>query len=712
MKRIFILAAATLAITSCSRDLPFDPETGDPSDIVTFSTDRATRGTPIEDASELGDIGTFGYYTGQSSWTTVSPPNRMFNQRLYRDGAGWKYDGDPIEWDGNVVSDMFTFYAYAPYATADNGIVVNGNASTGGIPTLTYTVPTDITKQPDLMVAVPRVDIVKPASGYVSLTMQHALTTIGFQVAGNGEQITGISVSGVSMSGTLKLDGGNIEWTNLDTPEADFSASINFDPGQNYYTATPNMSTNLTKGDGYLMMIPQTLDDNAALVVSYADGESIEINIDPHEWLPGKKITYELTIVQGGVIVVEPSQISMPYATSRGQMLVECSNLRGDPAPSLEWTLATGATWLTLSLNSDGTEASQTLSGTGTQTVYVFSTTNGTGANRTATITLNGEENVVTNVLQHYSTAQRFARSNIVMWIDGNGNKILTFAEVEADHTQPKSVTYYDASTSSTVTNSVPAIAANVQGLHFRWGSLVGITSNGTTFNGGTTGLPPSHVVFWPTEYSSRVPSAWVFNESGMSANGQVPYVDGSMSSPDAFAGYPNGTGPGFDKDNALGDICRYISYMGWVQGKWRMPTPDEVRALMNETPEFYRPNGGRNAGPWDTTRGVSGTGDNNQYGYFRILDIRVAGLGVNGNDSSDNLRLNPGGAKVTYPASGYRNPSNGNLVSTGTTGHYWEAEPSGADRAYNLYYEGNSNYHPANIFARTNGYAVRCIME
>ncbi len=711
MKRIIILAAAVLAITGCSNDLPPGPGNGDPSDIVTFSTKRATRGTPVVDVSQLDDIGTFGYYTGQSKWTTVSPPNRMFNRRLYCDGGEWKYDGDPVEWDGNIVSDMFTFYAYAPYATADNGIVVNGDATTTGIPTLTYTVPTDVTKQPDLMVAVPRVDIVKPASGYVSLNMQHALTTIGFQVAGNGERITGISVAGVSMTGTLKLDGGNIEWSDLDTPPeaADFSASINFDDGQNYFTATPSMSTNLMKGDGYLMMIPQTLDDEAALVVSYEDGSSIEINIDPHEWLPGRKIIYELTIVQGGVIVVDPSEISMPYAASRSRILVECSNLRGDPAPSLEWTLTTSEAWLTLSLNSDGTNADRTLNGEGTQTVYVFSTLNDTGNNRTATITLDGTENVVTNVLQHYSAAQRFARSNIVMWVDGNGNKILTFAEVEADHTQAKSVTYYDASSGTTVTGSVPAIPANVQGLHFRWGSLVGITSNG----GNNTAFSSSHVVFWPTEYSPRVPGTWVFNGGGMSVNGQVPYVNGSMGSPaDAFADYPNGAGPGFDKESAMGDICRYISDMGWVRGKWRMPTPDEVRALTNETPEFYRNEGGRNAGPWDTTRDVSDTGDNSQYGYFRIFDIRVAGLGVNGNDGSDALRLNPGVAKVTFPATGYRNGSNGNLTSTGTVGHYWEASPSDPDRAYNLYYEGNSNYHPANIFARTNGYAVRCVLE
>ncbi len=717
MKRMFIFAAA-LVMAGCSGDLPLDPGTGALSDIVAFSTGTATRGTPVDDVSELTDIGTFGYYTGQSGWTAASLPNRMFNRRLYRDGAAWRYDGDPVAWNGSAASDRFTFYAYAPYATADNGIVVQGDDTSGGIPTLTYTVPTDVTKQPDLMVAVPRIDITKPASGFVSLDMQHALTTIGFQVAGDGEQITGLTVSGVSMTGTLEMNGSDIEWTNLDTPpSADFTASINFDAGQNYYTATPTMSTNLMKGDGYLMMIPQILGDDAVLVVSYADGTSIDINIDPHEWLPGKRIIYELTIVQGGVIVVEPSEITMPFIASRSRITVDCSNLQGNPNPSLPWTLTTSAPWLTLSLGSDGTNASQTLDDAGSHTVYVFSTANNTGADRTATITLNGDENVVTTVRQHHSAAQGFARSNIVMVIDGNGNKILTFAETELDHTEAKSVTYYDASTSSTVTGTVPAIAANVQGLHFRWGSLVGITSDSSNaaFNGGTSGVAPSSVVFWPAEYAPNVPGRWVFDYNGMSATGQVPYIDDTEigtnsvgSAQYAFAGYPGGAGPGFDAAAGKGDICRYISEMGWVKGRWRMPTTAEIAALLNETPIG---NNGRAVGSWDGAT-VTGTGSVNRYGYFSELGARLVGAGVTGFELGSNSLPNPGPRRVAFPAAGWRSGYDGRLYDPGHYAFHWSATASSFfDFAYVLDFNGYNNVHPANNFSRNNGYSVRCIM-
>ncbi len=721
MKRIFIVAITALAVAGCSKEPPDDQGKGGTSDIVAFSTDGGTRGTPITDVSQLEDIGTFGYYTGQSVWTEASLPGLMFDQRLYRDGAEWKYDGvEPVEWPGVVVSDLFTFYAYSPYATAENGIVVQGDASTGGIPTLTYTVPTDVTKQPDLMVAVPRVDIVKPASGYVSLTMQHALTTIGFQVAGNGEQITGFSVSGVSMTGTLKMDGGNIVWTNLDTPPtADFSASINYDDGQSYYTATPAMSTDLMKGDGYLMMIPQELDDNAVLVVTYADGSTLEANIDPHEWLPGKKIVYELTIVPGGVIVVEPVDITMPWPASQSTMLVECSDNNGEPAPSMAWTLSSSEAWLTLSLDNDPSNASLTLSGTGTQTVYVFATENVTKADRTATVALNEAENIVTHVRQLYAHAQRFARSNIVMYDFGGGNKVLTFAETEADHTENKSVTYNDVSSGSAVNGSVPAIPANVQGLHFRWGSLVGVTSNGTN---GTT-FSSSHVVFWPAEHASQVPATWVFNANS-NVVGQVPYATGSDigSNPypsnnpaiwtvDAFAGYPGGTGPGFDKANAKGDICRYISDMGWVAGRWRIPTSREIMDLMAETP-IYGSNG-KVMGTWDESyQQINGTGANGQYGYSRIPDVRIVGKGVAGGTESQSSLTNPGAAKVLFPAAGYRNGYDGVLFETGYYAHHWESTQASGGSAYDMDYNSTTNYYANNMFGRGNGFSVRCIME
>ncbi len=71
----------------------------------------------------------------------------------------------------------------------------------------------------------------------------------------------------------------------------------------------------------------------------------------------------------------------------------------------------------------------------------------------------------------------------------------------------------------------------------------------------------------------------------------------------------------------------------------------------------------------------------------------------------------NPGAAKVVFPASGYRGPSDGRLYAIGNYGLHWSATPSAAEFAYNLDYHDYTN-HPANSFGRANGYSVRCIME
>jgi hypothetical protein len=716
-----------MAIMGCSED-PLSGTGGyDPSEIVVFSTDAITRGTPVEDEALLADIGTFGYHTGQNGWTTDDLPNRMFNQRLYRDAEGaWQYDGEPVAWNGVSAADLFTFFAYAPFATADNGIVVNGNDSTTGIPELTYTVPEDVTLQPDLMAAVPRMDIIRPASGYVSLVMEHALTTIGFQVAGNGERITGISISGVSMTGTLRTDGGDIAWNNLGEPSAtDFSASINFDSGENYYTATPTMSTHFMKGNGYLMMIPQTLGENAVLTVTYDDDTTYEINLDTHVWQPGKKITYELTILPDGVIAVEPAFLTMPNKPAGKEIVVDCSG--GQSSHLLKWTLTASEPWLMLSFDPSGTGAGQTLSGMGTQTVYVFTTLNNSGATRTATVTLDDETDVVVTVKQEFCTAQRFARSNIVMYIDRGGNKILTLAETEADHTTPKSITYYDESIQMTVTGTVPAIPANVQGLHFRWGSLVGITSDGTygtPFDNSTTGVAPAHVVFWPAEYTPQVPASWLYDASGMRTANQIPYIDYTMleQNPDqgsagygldAYKGYPDGTGQGFDKANALGDICRYISDMGWTDNKWRIPTAAELLELYNETTNS---NNGGVVGTWDTLyETITGTGESDvifighKYGYYPIKDVRVVGAGATGRETSSSIS-NPGDAKVVLPAAGSR-AMTGWLFSPGYYAYYWSSTNSYAwGSSYTTYYYGPTGSAPNGDQYRMNGFSVRCI--
>ncbi|MFR4025587.1 MAG: fimbrillin family protein [Alistipes indistinctus] len=154
-----------------------------------------------------------------------------------------------------------SFFAYSPHAAAANGITPN---VTTGIPTISYTVPTNCSDQPDLMVAALVADRNKTNNGSapVNFQMRHALTCIGFKASGNGQQITKLEIQGgydrrhldnqcrrnILMEYRLLLHTGKWKprWIRL-------------------YTRIL-LSQLVNTGGGYLMMIPQTLPAGARLI--------------------------------------------------------------------------------------------------------------------------------------------------------------------------------------------------------------------------------------------------------------------------------------------------------------------------------------------------------------------------------------------------------------------------------------------------------------
>lgn len=160
----------------------------------------------------------------------------------------------------------------------------------------------------------------------------------------------------------------------------------------------------------------------------------------------------------------------------------------------------------------------------------------------------------------HRQAAGTFAYSNIVM-IGGK----LTFAEKRIDDDEIDGFSNED-------------IPANSQGIHFRFGSLVGISSageHGTEFDS-------SHVVFCPTEYTK--PTIW--NEMPYHRVSDSTYFTPEEIQAGAIADdhlMEKFTPIGYDVSQGLGDICRYISDQGWVKGRWRIPTATEIWQTMKD---------------------------------------------------------------------------------------------------------------------------------
>lgn len=408
MKHYFFLFMIITGLVSCQRDSLLEEEsTGGnyPKHIISVlphaenEVDLTSRGTPIVNEQQMTDIGVFCAATGSSDWTASAAPGKMFNTRLARNSVSgkWEYIDSPTSWTPGTGNDRYSFFAYAPYATAQNGITVQGSSATTGIPSITYTLPTDATAQPDLMLAVPRYNL-RPATSTVALQMKHALTCVGFQMKGNGEQIKSVSLSGIYTSGTAKLSGDAIVWSNLTLPGTaiDYTALINFDAGKNYFTAQPTLSTNLIAGNGYLMMIPQTLPGNAKLKLTFSDNTTREISLNTQTWGAGKKIIYNIIVTPTGIITLSPSAFYIPslgvtQLTDNLQLSCEPSNM--------QWTLSSNAQWLWLTTNSDGSNASATISGQGAATIYTIADANLQPYGRIATLYVNGNVNSIVGTI-------------------------------------------------------------------------------------------------------------------------------------------------------------------------------------------------------------------------------------------------------------------------------------------------------------------------
>ncbi|MCL2561427.1 MAG: fimbrillin family protein [Rikenellaceae bacterium] len=356
---LVVLAAATLV--ACSGDSEIGPVPQD-NGIVFGTDDAATRGTVT---TAVRKIGVFGYsHTGSfGDNLAMRIPDYFLNQAvtdLPGDGT-WTYSGVRKYWpqDGRNVS----FFAYAPYIDVEDTFILYPAAMADtGAPTITYTVPTDIFGQIDLMYAN-RTDMTFATSnnGRVEFTMDHALTRVDFVVKLDiAEQnrpfiveFNELTVRNVTGSGILDLSKLLTDadlWTTTrpadDSGWASYTmtsqghgglANLKFDAR----VITPDFGAGQTdawdwnglfKSGQYLMLIPQNLEGQsdgltpAEISLKYTvtnvfSGEDIDVEeIIPlwramlPEWKPGMGVTYQLTLslVEGTVIEFEIEAFIVP----------------------------------------------------------------------------------------------------------------------------------------------------------------------------------------------------------------------------------------------------------------------------------------------------------------------------------------------------------------------------------------------------------------
>ena len=254
-------------------------------------------------SSTISDIALDQSIMTRASALTAAPTT--FTLCGYRDGdleiattkftssnlSGGVYSFSPAEYWPGSGDKNFQFYAYANAPAENFEFETPENSS---VPTLTYTVPNDITQQVDLVVAKA---IAKDdgsgltTAGVVPLEFNHMLTAIKF-VKGeieDGYIITNIEIRGVYGYGSLDFS-KNLNYDQVWTPSGDKTNFSCDGSGLNESNAEDQDPV-------YFMMMPQELVD-AYVYITYTKGSTTKTLSTRVQgtWLPGKVVTYTIGI--------------------------------------------------------------------------------------------------------------------------------------------------------------------------------------------------------------------------------------------------------------------------------------------------------------------------------------------------------------------------------------------------------------------------------
>jgi hypothetical protein len=241
---------------------------------------------------------------------------------------------------------------------------------------------------------------------------------------------------------------------------------------------------------------------------------------------------------------------------------------------------------------------------------------------------------------------------------------VWAYSNVIAVSTEGKSG--YDLANKLTFAESAAdnsSIPANVQGVFFRFGSLVAVNgsplSNGDVrFFSSTASGAANSIVYYPM---ATQPASW----------DAVPYVTtGRTQDPTVDQFMVDYRGVGYDATTGKGDICRYITDQGWVTGKWRMPTAAELSDLLGQ---------GTNV-KYGTFAGVSVYPET--YGMYEISNGWFVGANAT-TDASAHFEDGEMPSTVRFLSeSGWRHQTSGSLDTPGVNANYWSCSPAGVGYA------------------------------
>ena len=248
-------------------------------------TDRPqTRATPVGTETFYDSFGALAYVYSEA-WSDALTPDYMYDVEI-TEASGWT--ATDYNWPGR--GKKIRFFAYAPYQ--GSGISLS-QKTTAGAPTITYTTPSAVADQKDLVVAAPaEMDGASAPDKTAALTFGHALTAVRFTVGDDmmAGRITKVTLKNVY--GKAVYDMGTAQWSGF-TSSSSFTQTLSKD-----VDGTPDEE--ITPEEATFMMIPQTLPSGATIEVGYTDkltstARTLTASIAGTTWPVGRTVTYRIS---------------------------------------------------------------------------------------------------------------------------------------------------------------------------------------------------------------------------------------------------------------------------------------------------------------------------------------------------------------------------------------------------------------------------------
>ena len=311
-----------------------------------LSKDEAlTRATPVSDMSTYGSFSVFAAFY-QGAWSPASQNlNFMYNVPVSLSGSVWSPQPD-YYWPGSGYN--VRFYAYAPI---DAEFVPKQHAAANDF-FIQYEVPTDVSKQKDLLIAK-SAEYAGNHGSIVPLEFKHVLTAVRFVVGDDMKAgtVNKVRLRNITSGGVYHPETGYVGKLVGQGIVKDFEQELN-----KVTDGTPG--TAITEPFQTFMLPPQGFtDDSSVIEIVFTDDEgehTLSASLKDQMWNSGTTVTYKISTSSINwdyhLDVTGPSEYSYAGGTDVYKVTSYRENSKG-VKEAVSWTtefsMDNGASWTT-----------------------------------------------------------------------------------------------------------------------------------------------------------------------------------------------------------------------------------------------------------------------------------------------------------------------------------------------------------------------------